>query len=456
MTRTPPTRTDAESGQHGPPRPPASDESRVGRIGAATEEPEPSTPRSLRRLTCLSVSHDTHSMDIVGELAPENDPDIAREIHDNDRVTEAMVLSTCNRLEAYVSTRTPEPEDRETAIAAVTDELALPPDARTYSGREVATHLARVTAGIESAVLGEDEIAGQVSDALAAAKEAGLAAGVLGRVGNAALRAGRKCRAETAIDEGPAGYGSAVCRVVADELDDPPDSVLIVGAGEMASAVSRSIRCRWDTRVDVANRSPARDLTTPDGTWWTLDELEAAVDGADAVVTATGADRPVFERPHADRCEGTVPVVDLATPPDVGADVRDHPATAVTDLSDLAAAVRSATDRRRAAVTEAESVIESAVDRLVECERESQAEDVIRQLHQEAADVRAAELERAKDRLTDGEADPEVVLEDFASALTGRLLGPATEELRTAARERDETALRAARRLFDLDGSEEQ
>ncbi len=454
MTREPITRTDTNRGRDG--LAPTAEESLAREPQAATGEgSERAVPRSLRRLTCLRVTHDTHSMGLVGELAPDDALDAAREIHDNDRVTESMVLSTCNRLEVYVSTRTPDPEDREAAIEAITDALALPPDARVCAGRDVATHLARVTAGIESAVLGEDEIAGQVSDALAAAKEAGLAAGVLGRVGNAALRAGRKCRAETAIDEGPAGYGSAVCRVIADELDGPPARVLIVGAGEMASAVSRSVRCRWDARVDVANRSPARDLTTPDGTWWTLDELETAVDGADAVVTATGADRRVFERSHASQCEGTVPVVDLATPPDVAAGVRDHPTIAVTNLSDLAAAVRAATDRRRGAVSEAESVIGNAVDRLVECERESQAEDVIRQLHQEAADLRAAELERAKDRLADGEADPEEVLADFASALTGQLLGPATDELRTAARERDETALRAARRLFDLDGGEE-
>lgn len=421
---------------------------------ATGEEAEREVPRSLRRLTCLSVTHDTHSMDLVGELTLEDDLDVAREIHSNDRVTEAMVLSTCKRLEVYVSTRTPEPDDRETAIGAITEALAFPPDAKSYSGRDVATHLARVTAGIESTVLGEDEIAGQVSDALAAAKEAELATGVLGRVGNAALRAGRKCRAETAINEGPAGYGSAVCRALADELADPPERVLIVGAGEMASAVSQAVQCRWDARVDVANRSPAQDLTTPDGVWWTLDELGAAVDGADAIVTATDADCPLFERSHASRCEGTVPVVDMATPPDVSASARDHRAVAVTELSDLATVVRSAVDRRRAAVKEVESVIADAVDRLVVRERESQAENVIRELHQEAAEIRAAELERAKERLADGEADPEEVLEDFASALAGRLLGPPTEELRTAARERDETALRAARRLFDLEGGE--
>jgi glutamyl-tRNA reductase len=424
-------------------------------VGGPTDagETEQAVPRSLRRLTCLSVTNRTHSIDRVCELAPEDPLALARAVQSTDRVTEAMVLSTCNRIEVYVATRTPDPADREVALEAATDGLALPPDARVYSGRDVVTHLARVTAGIESAVLGEDEIVGQVSDALAAAKEAGVVAGVLDRVGNAALRAGRTCRAETDIGEGPAGYGSAVCRVIAEELGGAPGRVLIVGAGEMASTIARTVRRRWDVRIDVANRSPAHELTTECGTWWTLDDLAAAVGEADAVVTATGADRWIFAEAHARRCVGTVPVVDLATPPDVSAGARAHPNTSVTDLEELAAAVRSVMGRRRAAVAEAESVISDAVDRLVECERENRAEGVIRELHREAADVREAELDRAKQRLADGEAAPEEVLEDFASALTGRLLGPPTDELRTAARERDETALRAARRLFDVDGT---
>lgn len=416
---------------------------------------EGDVPRSLRRLTCVSVTHRTHSMELVGELAPKDPLAVANRIHATDRVTEAMVLSTCNRIEAYLSTRTPAPEDRESALEAVTDALALPSDARTCTGRDVAVHLARVTAGIESAVLGEDEIAGQVSDALTAACEAGLAAGVLRRVGNAALRAGRKCRTETAIGEGATGYGSAACRVIGRELDGAPERVLLVGAGEMARTVGRAVRCRWDARIDVANRSPAYDLATEDGTWRPLDDLSAAVGDADAIVTAVGADRRVFGAEHAERCDGPVPIVDLATPSDVSTAARTHPAVSVTDLADIAAETRSAGERRRAAIAAADAIIADVVDRLVENERENRAEDVIRELHREAAAVRADELERAKRRLAESQADTEEILEDFASALTGRLLGPPTDELRAAARERDETSLRAARRLFDIDDEEE-
>lgn len=418
---------------------------------ATDGSPETATPRSLRRLTCLSVTHRTHSTDTVGELSPSTPLAVARRIHENSRVTEAMVLSTCNRFEVYVSTRTPDRDDVDAAVTEIRDVTDVPTDAQLYTGRQVATHLARVTAGLESAVLGEGEIAGQASDALAAAKDADLAAGVLGRVGNTALRAGRKCRAETAIDRGPSDYGSAVCRTLRTALGRAPDRLLVVGAGAMATTVVEAATCRWEVRVDVANRSPAHELPTADGNWWTLDELPAAVQSADAIVTATGADRAVFEQAHARQCQSGTPVVDLATPPDVSDAVRNDPEIAVTDLDTLASAVNAAADRRQAAVDEAETVIRNAIRRLVERERENRAEDVIRALHQEAAHIRTAELDRARQRLEDGDAETEAILEDLASAVTGRLLGPATDELRTAARERDETALRAARRLFDLE-----
>jgi glutamyl-tRNA reductase len=123
----------------------------------------------------------------------------------------------------------------------------------------------------------------------------------------------------------------------------------------------------------------------------------------------------------------------------------------VTSLDGLAAVVGSAADRRESAARTAERVVDDAVDRLVVAERENRAEDVLRALHREAANVRATEVDRAKRRLRHGDADAETVLDEFASALTGQLLAAPTEALRAAARERDDEAIRAAERLFDLE-----
>ena len=408
-------------------------------------------PQSLQRLVRVGVTHETHDTERVGALSPADPVAVAERVRSHDRVTDAVVLATCNRVEAYVATRTADAADRRAARAAADDALGLPADATVDTGLAVAEHLARVAAGLESAVLGENEILGQLRGALADARDAGLTGGVLGRVGDAAVRAGRRARTETSIDEGPATYGSAVCRRLADELATPPDTVLLVGAGEMAESVAAAARDRWDARVDVANRSPAGELASPDGEWWPLEELADAAARAGAIVTATAADAPVFDVEHARACSEGTPVVDLAAPPDVSPAARRVDAVSVTGLDELAAVVGAAADRRERAARAAERVVAAAVDRLVVAERESRAEDTLRALHRHAADVRQTELDRAKQRLRNGEATPETVLEEFASALTGQLLAAPTAELRAAARERDDDAIRAAERLFDLD-----
>jgi glutamyl-tRNA reductase len=416
---------------------------------------ETEVPESIRRLTCISVTHRTHSTESVGAVAPDDSVSAARRVSDGARVTEAMVVSTCNRVEVYLSTRTASSDDREAALKAIDECLELSSEARTYTGLEVVRHLARVAAGLESAIMGEDEIIGQVNDALSAAKEAGVAAGVLGRIGDAALRIGRSCRTETGIDEGPTDYGGAVCRVLEDSLGEPPRRMLVVGAGGMARTVSEAALTRWNVRIDVANRSPVHGLLSEGGRWWSLDTVGDAIEKSDAVVTATSADGTVLEPEDMRRPEGRIPVVDLSTPPDVSEGVRELPGVTVTDLDELASMVRSSSNRS-VEVKRAESVIDDGVKRVAVCEKENRAEDVLRSLHRKAERIQEKELEKAKRRLKEGDPDPEEVLEDFCESVAADLLASPTKSLRAAAREGDETVIRAANRLFGLEGMEDK
>lgn len=408
-------------------------------------------PESLRRLACLSITHETVPSERLGVIAPDDPDAVAAEIKATDRITECVVLTTCNRVEVYASTRTA--DDVETALSAANEMVGDPDpdDVQVYTGLDVVVHAARVACGLESAIVGEDQILGQVNRAFDSAQRKGLAEGALSRVADAIVRVGRKCRAETGINDGEVGYGSAICGCIEDALNRPPERVLIVGAGEMAETAAMAIERRWNARIDVANRSAERELTTDDGTYWPLDALGTALESVDAVVTATGASDALLTEAHAERCTPTTPVVDLANPPDVEPSVRDHPDILVTDLDELAARVRQHARSRQEDVVAVEELIDDAVDRLVERERENRAEDVLRALHNEAARMRERELERAMNRIDDGDCDPDVVLSDFASALTGRLLADPTEALRTAARNGDTDTIAAAHRLFDLD-----
>lgn len=413
-------------------------------------------PESLRRLVCLSLSHDAVSTDRIGEVAPDEPAALARAVKSTDRVTECVILVTCNRVELYASTRTADEDDIETALELGYDVLDEPRDVQEYVGLDAVEHLLRVSAGLESAALGEDQILGQVNETFDAAAEAELVGGVLSRVADVAIRAGRQCREETSINDGETGYGGVICRQLVDELGEPPERLVLIGAGEMATVAARAVESRWETRIDVVNRSETHTLTTAGGEYWPLDQLEVPLQDADAVVTATGAETPVLTAGHVENCAPGTPILDLANPADVAEQVRLCSDVSVTDLEELTAQLRMATQSKQAVVPAVEGLIDDAIDRLVASERENRAEDTLRALHRKAAGVREAELERAATRLEHGEEPVETVLEEFASALTGQLLADPTEALRAAARDGDAETIAAANQLFDLDGGEDQ
>ncbi|RZH67529.1 glutamyl-tRNA reductase [Natrinema altunense] len=421
----------------------------------ARPEPEPSpvaaVPKSVRRLACYRVDHESRSTDELGAIGPDDPVAAARRIAAHDRVTEAVVLSTCNRVEAYLSTRTP--ADRDAGLEAAREALGDPDGALTETGLAVVDHLFRVACGLESAVIGEAHVLGQVRRTFETALEADLGGGVVTRAADAAVSVGRRCRDETGIAEGTVGYGSATCEAIVDE-GGVPDRLVVVGAGELATEVANAAGHRWDCRVDAVNRSAAPALPTDDGRDWPLEALERALADADAIVTATGApDRVVT--PEAMRRVGPgTPVVDLASPPDVAEPVR-RSAVPVVALADIQTRIGAAVTDRRAAVPAVDDAVTDAVAAFVDRERENRAEDTLRELHRAAAAIRESELEQAQARLENG-TDPETVLADFASALTGSLLGTPTERLRTAARDGDDAVIDATHRLFDLDGDRER
>ncbi|APW98631.1 glutamyl-tRNA reductase [Halobiforma lacisalsi AJ5] len=427
---------------------------REGAAGAASD----GEPRSIERLACLTVAGHDGSLERIGDLAPDDPVAAAESVVATDRITECFVLTTCNRVEVYVGGRSP--SDLPNALEAARRTLSLPADAavgRIHTGLDAVGHLSRLAAGLESPILGEDEIIGQLRRALEAADEAGLVDGVVGRAAECGLRAGRACRAETGIADGRLDYGTAARDLLAGSVD-APERIAVVGAGEVIRAAVDAIRERWPgVRIDAANRTVerARDLATGDGVAVGLECIDEIVAPADAVVAATGADEPVVGTDALADGEATpTAVVDLGNPADVDPALAERPAIEYWSLADVQRLASDRTSRRRA-VPEAEALIDEHLIRFVRRERENRAEETLRALHEHAAAVREAELERARNRLRDGEADPERILEEFATSFAGRLFGPPTDRLREAAREDDPELLRAARELFELSIADE-
>ncbi|GGM55486.1 glutamyl-tRNA reductase [Halarchaeum rubridurum] len=371
-------------------------------------------------------------------------------------VEEAYALQTCNRVEAYVVTDDPEAGRRALDAVGLGDH----PAAVATGHEESLRHLMRVAAGLESLVVGEDQILGQVRRAYEAAVDSGDIGPVLEEGVTKAIHVGERARNETAINEGVVSLGSAAVHLADAELDLDDASALVVGAGEMGSLAAKAFDAAGVADVVVANRTPEHaewvlaDLDAP-GRAVDLDALPRALSDADVVVAATGSDEPVVTPAVADDAGETF-YVDLGQPRDVAPAVAADDEAAVHDLDDLEDVTARTRERRATAAIAVESIVEEELDRLLSQYKRKRADAVIAQMYESAERTKDREVATALSRLDAasdggiGDAEREVV-ESLADALVSQLLAAPTRSLREAAGEDDWETIATAIRLFDPD-----
>lgn len=410
-------------------------------------------------------------------LTPEAAADVAWAIYAEPWADEVMVLTTCNRTEAYVAS------PAANAEALVLDKLlaampeAPPADADCYRkqrGVAVVQHLVRVACGLESAILGETEIQAQVRAAHSRGQERGTLGPALDRLAQAALRAGRRARAETPISAGGVSHGSAAVHVVGRVFDSLQDrSVLVVGAGQIAGQAAHAFDDATAAKLIIANRTAANaDALVAElsgGRTATLDELPALFSQAHVVVFATGTAPvagPAVEPEAASalthdalaaavakRREPLV-VVDLGLPRSVDARAADLPGVFLFDLEDLEALVADALAERRAAIPAAEAIVIEEVSRFRGAYRRLAAAPTIRTLREWAEQIRAEEAAYAARGLP---PETREALDRLSQRIVDRLLGRPAGRVAKGAEDADPTLPTAEhlRHVFGLDETEE-
>jgi glutamyl-tRNA reductase len=322
-------------------------------------------------------------------------------------------------------------------------------------------HLMRVAAGLESLVLGEDQIIGQLKTAFEASRAADGIGPLLDDAITKAIHVGERARTETAINEGVVSLGSAAVKLANRETDLTGSTALVVGAGEMGALAANALESAGVDRVLVANR------TIPHATHIaeTLD-VEAAAIGLDAaasaaetatvVITATGSPEYVLDTAGLADAGKTI-CIDLAQPRDIDPDADTLDAVAVYDIDDLETVTESTHRRRRAAAEEVEAMIDEEFDRLLALFKRKRADEAISTMYESAERVKSREVSTAfakldaHDDLTDKQRE---VIESLADSLVGQLLSAPTKSLREAAAEDDWTTIQTAMQLFnpDFDG----
>jgi glutamyl-tRNA reductase len=420
----------------------------------------------VQRLVCLGLSHRTAPVELrerIGALGPGAERCPA--------VLEHAVLQTCYRVELYARLTSGVDDARDELVDAlssahgVSRELLLD-HLYVHAGEDVARHLCRVAAGLDSLVLGEAEILGQVRDAF----ETGAAAGTVGPgltlLFRTAIASGRRARLETAIGANPATASSMALALAEGALGDLRDKhVLVVGAGRIGLQTLKAAEGRRVTSVAVANRTKERAAEVSGrfgATVHDLAELEAALAVADVAITATSSEAPVVHAgavrvAMACRADRPLVIVDLAVPADVEREAGDVAGVSLFDVDDLRAGLDDAMAARLREVPKVEDVVESEVEAFGRRYRELEVEPLLSELRRRAESIRAREVERALRDL--GEVDPAVAqrMEHLSRTLVKRLLHDPTVRARerAGAGDVDEVA-DAVRDLFGLPAPSDQ
>lgn len=402
----------------------------------------------MNELSALTVSHKRASVDQISQLTERPTAELLDRLNAAG-ASEAFVLHTCNRAEYYVTGST---AAREAAL----DEVDLPADiVQRFDGPEVARHLFRVAAGLESMVVGEDEILGQVSDAQAAARD--HLDGTLGPVVERAIRVGKRVRSETRINQGNSSMGTAAAELASRQIDDISESrAIVIGAGEMGKLVASPL---LDRGVDllITNRTyeSAKDLAERvDGTPICFEAVQSRLQYVDLVVTATDAPHPILDAATFEGIE--VIALDLANPPDIAPSVEDLDAVTVFDIDDIGTIVDSAMARRSEAATEAESIVEAEIGALERDLKKREAESMLSTIYERAEELRQAEVSRAVNRLEENgdlTATERGILEELGSALVNKLLSTPTQTIKEAAVSEDYETLQTVAEVFQVPDS---
>lgn len=410
----------------------------------------------------IGVTHRDLPLEVFERFAvtAEDTPKLLATLTARDHVSEAVVLATCNRTEIYVKAERfhgafEDLRDLLVELSDVTPDRFLPHLTVLWDD-EAIEHLFSVAAGLDSAVLGEVEVQGQVRTAQRAAADEGTLGPTLELAFRHALGAGKRVRTETSIATHTASVSQAAVEIARGALggDDSLQGsiVVVVGAGKMATSMARSLS-QAGSRVVVANRSASRGAELAaevDGRAVALDDLSAELGAAQAVLCGTSSTATVL---GADQLAGAsdLVVVDIAMPRDVDPTAGDLDGIDLFDMDDVTRLTEAGLDLRRNEVDSARLIVEDEVLRYHNATTARAAGPIIASVRTRAEQLRLLELERHASKLEALDPETQALVDQVTKAMLAKLLHQPSVRLREQAGTlRGDRLAEALRDLFDL------
>jgi glutamyl-tRNA reductase len=413
------------------------------------------------QLFAFGVNHTTASIDLRERVSftPEQAGHALHDLARQTEVDEAVIVSTCNRTELYCCV----PEDRQAVLEWFSQYRGVPLDhlrkhLYLHQRADAARHLLRVASGLDSMILGEPQILGQIKTAYQQAYRAGTVGNLLGRLFQHSFTVAKQVRTDTAIGSSPVSVAFAAVRLAQQIFGElTPYTALLIGAGETIELAARHLRENGLRRMIVANRTleRARNLATQFGGYAiTLPEIPDHLAEADVVISSTASDQIIV---HADQVKQAIktrkrrPVfmVDIAVPRDIDPAVGKLDDVYLYTVDDLNEVIQENLRSRRQAALQAEEIVDTQVNHFMGWLQSLEAVDTICEIRAGAEQAKQRLLRKAQRMIDNGKPASEA-LHYLAHTLTNTLLHTPCTQVRQAGYAGNLEMIGAARRIFQL------
>ena len=416
-------------------------------------------------LLALGINHKTAPVEMREQVAfaPEHMSAALRKVAHDLSLDEVAIISTCNRTELYcVSGLT----GSRAVLEWLGDHHQLNHDelercSYAYWDEEAVKHVMRVASGLDSMVLGEPQILGQIKSAYAVANEANTVGRYLTRLFQDTFAVAKQVRTETSIGQNPVSVAYAAVNLAQHIFADLKDTqALLVGAGKTIDLVARHLRQSGVERMVVANRTLSRAQELADqfsAKAVLLADIPEQLEYADIVIASTASQLPILgkgavERALKKRKHRPMYMVDIAVPRDIEPEVGDLPDVYLYSVDDLEQVIDENMRSRQSAAEEAEELVELGVINMMRSLRELDAVETLKAYREKAESIRNVELEKALKQLSNGQ-DPHQVIQYFARSLTNKLIHAPSIQLKKASAEGRKEVMSWAQELFELSDS---
>ncbi|KAF5419006.1 MAG: Glutamyl-tRNA reductase [Candidatus Methanogaster sp.] len=419
----------------------------------------------MTEISSMIITHTKASIEDIEHAWHGTVDDLLLRLHSHELVLECAVLMTCNRVEVYVVS----PKGSR-VLFDYAKKMGVPERIVEFNDHEESVmHLMRVACGLESMIVGEDQILGQIKELYHAARQVGVTGKVLDTAFEKAIHVGKRVRAETRINQGSVSIGSAAVDLAEDVLGTlEGKTVVIIGAGTMGTLVAHALAHKNVSAIYVANRTfeRAEELAVAlNGFAVRYDEKDEYIAGSDVVISATSAPHAVITAEmlrqimeNRENHNRDLLLIDIATPRDIEEATATLPDVKLYNIDGLKEISDRNLQKRMQEVGRVEKLIGEEYELLKLQYKRQSADKIIAALYSRIHDLRTQERERAVNRLsakhTLGDFERQV-LDDLTHAITNKVLAEPTKTLRNAAAEDDFDFLEATAALFKLDTTKE-